>query len=213
MKFASDSRMQGSLRESMDAYGIPAELQGQFTRCITFHTVTAPGLFIGVFMVDFALELLHAQPGERLYAIAETYKCVPDPVQVMAGCTFGNHRLQVIPVGKFALTMNRPSDGPLVEGVRVYVDAKKLKQYRVLNAWYTHSPGFNSETMIYPLMDEILKAGRDILSFQKVRVKVPLKQKWKSEPCSACGEMVPDIMLEDDQCRGCGSMSYYEIIS
>ena len=34
-----------------------------FTRCISFHTITAPGLFIGVFMVDYALELLDAQPG------------------------------------------------------------------------------------------------------------------------------------------------------
>jgi formylmethanofuran dehydrogenase subunit E len=212
MKFASDSRMQGSLRESMDAYGITAALQTQFTRCITFHTVAAPGLFIGVFMVDYALELLQAQPRERLYAIAETYKCVPDPVQVMAGCTFGNHRLQVIPVGKFALTLNRPADGPVVEGVRVFVDARKLVRYKVLNAWYTHSPGFDSATMIYPLIDEILKAGRDILSWQRVRVKVPPKQSWKSVPCSACGEMVPDSMLEGERCRGCGSGSYYEII-
>lgn len=213
MKYASDTRPEGNLRESMDAYGISSALQDQFTRCMTFHTVTAPGLFIGVFMVDYALELLGAHPGERLYAIAETYKCVPDPVQVMAGCTFGNHRLQVIPVGKFALTMNRPSYSPTVEGVRVYVDAKKLKEYRVLNAWYTHSPGFNSETMIYPLIDEILKAGRGILSHQRVRVKVPPKQTWKSVSCSACGEMVPDIMLEGNQCRGCSSMSYYEVIS
>lgn len=212
MKYASDSRPEGNLRESMDAYGISSALQDQFTRCITFHTVTAPGLFIGVFMVDYALELLGARPGERLYAVAETYRCVPDPVQVMAGCTFGNHRLQVVPVGKYALTMNRPSDKPTTDGVRVYVDANRLKKYRVLNAWYTHSTGFNSGTMIYPLIDEILKAGRDILSNQRVRVHVPIKQSWKSVSCGSCNEVVPDILMEGDICRGCGKMSYYEVI-
>ena len=213
MQFPSHSRPFNELRENMDAYGLTPALQDQFTRCISFHTVTAPGLFIGVFMVDYALELLGARHGEKLYAIAETYKCIPDPVQVIAGCTFGNHRLQVVPIGKFALTMNRPSEKKVIEGVRVYVDAKKLKQYRTINAWYTHSPGFDSRTMIYPLLDEILKAGRDILSYQRVNVNVSLKKPWKSVPCSSCGEMVPDIDLEGDHCKGCGSMSYYEVIS
>ena len=122
--------------------------------------------------------------GEKLYAVTETYKCIPDPVQVIAGCTFGNHRLQVLPIGKFALTMNRPSEKKVVEGVRVYVDVKKLKKFRIINAWYTHSPGFDSSEMIYPLIDQILVAGRDILSFQRVNVNVPRKESWKSVPCS-----------------------------
>jgi formylmethanofuran dehydrogenase subunit E len=213
MQFPNHPRVFNELRESMDAYDLTPALQDQFTRCISFHTVTAPGLFIGVFMVDYALELLRARHGEKLYAVAETYKCIPDPVQVIAGCTFGNHRLQVVPIGKFALTMNRPSEKKIVEGVRVYVDADKLKQYRIINAWYTHSTEFDSRTMIYPLIDEILKAGRDILSFQRVNVNVSLKQAWKSVPCSSCGEMVPDIALEGDHCLGCGSMSYYEVVS
>jgi formylmethanofuran dehydrogenase subunit E len=200
------------LRESMDAYGIPPRLQEQFTSCIRFHGVTAPGIFISVFMVDYALELLDAQPGERLYAITETYRCVPDPVQVIAGCTFGNHRLQVVPVGKFALTMNRPSEAAVTEGIRVYVDADKLKKFRIINSWYTHSPEFRSQTMIFSLIDEILSAGREILSFQRVRVKVPPKQSWESARCNNCGEMVPDTMIEDGICRGCGSMSYYQVM-
>lgn len=213
MQYPSDPGAFGDLRENMDAYNINPRLQELFTRCITFHTYPAPGLFIGVFMVDYALELLGARPGEKLYAVAETYKCVPDPIQVIARCTFGNHRLQVVPIGKFAITLNRPSDKPKIEGVRVYVDAAKLKNYPIINAWYTHSPGFNSRTMIYPLIDEILKAGRNILSSERVRVKVPLKQSWKSVRCSSCGEMVPDITLDGDRCMGCGPASYYEVLS
>ncbi len=212
MQFPSHPRTFTELRESMEAYGIAPALQDHFTRCISFHTITAPGLFIGVFMVDYALELLDAHQGEKLYAVTETYKCIPDPVQVIAGCTFGNHRLQVLPIGKFALTMNRPSEKKVVEGVRVYVDVKKLKKFRIINSWYTHSPGFDSSEMIYPLIDQILVAGRDILSFQHVKVDVPRKESWKSVPCSSCGEMVPDVTLEETHCRGCGSMSYYTVI-
>jgi formylmethanofuran dehydrogenase subunit E len=212
MQFSCHPRAFTELRVSMEAYGITPTLQDHFTRCISFHTITAPGLFIGVFMVDYALELLDAQQGEKLYAVTETYKCIPDPVQVIAGCTFGNHRLQVLPIGKFALTMNRPSEKEVVEGVRVYVDIKKLKKFRIINAWYTHSPGFDSSEMIYPLIDQILVAGRDILSCQRVIVKVPGKESWKSVPCSSCGEMVPDVTLEEGNCRGCGSMTYYTVI-
>jgi formylmethanofuran dehydrogenase subunit E len=212
MQYPSNTKSFGDLRQNMDAYGINPYLQKLFTRCIAFHTVSAPGLFIGVFMVDYALELLGAQAGEKLYAIAETYKCIPDPLQIIAGCTFGNHRLQVIPIGKFAITMNRPSGKDVTDGVRVYVDQRKLKKYPIIEAWYTHSRGFKSATMVFPLIDQILKAGRDILSYQRVRIRVPPKQSWKSVPCTTCGEMVPNTFLEGNHCRGCGSMSYYEIL-
>jgi len=213
MRFQSHPQAFTELRGNMDAYGITPALQAHFTRCISFHTITAPGLFIGVFMVDYALELLDAHQGEKLYAVTETYKCIPDPVQVMAGCTFGNHRLRVVPIGKFALTMNRPSEKKVIEGVRVYVDVTKLKKFPIINAWYTHSPDFESNDMIYPLIDEILIAGRDILSYQRVKVNVSLKESWKSVSCSSCGEMVPEVTLEDGHCRGCGSMSYYTVVS
>ena len=213
MQFPSHTRSFTELRENMDAYGITAALQEQFTRCVNFHTVTSPGLFIGVFMVDYALELLDYQQGEKLYAVTETYKCIPDPVQVIAGCTYGNHRLQVLPIGKFALTMNRPSKKKVVTGVRVYVDTSKLKKYPIINAWYTHSTWFDSSDKVYPLIDQILTAGRNILSSQKVEVTVPQKESWKSVPCSSCGEMVPDVTLEENHCRGCGSMSYYSVVS
>ena len=64
MQFPSHPRASNELRESMDAYGLTPALQDQFTRCISFHTVTAPGLFIGVFMVDYVLELVGARHGE-----------------------------------------------------------------------------------------------------------------------------------------------------
>jgi len=57
--------------------GSSPELIEHFRNCIDFHTFAAPGLLVGVFMVDYALELLEASGGERVYAVCETTKCLP----------------------------------------------------------------------------------------------------------------------------------------
>jgi len=194
----------------MDSHSLPPSLKGHFKRCITFHTYPAPGLLIGVFMVDYAVALLGATPGEKLYAVSETFKCAPDPLQVILNCTVGNHRLRVIPVGKFAITVNSPSTEPFTEGIRVFVDPDKINRYPIIKAWFTNDSSFNQRVMEQPLIDEIFRAGRDILSAERVRVKVTPKQKWKSGKCQVCGELVPQDMLEQGVCRGCGPLAYYE---
>ena len=161
-------------------------------------------------MVDSALEQLNASTAEKLYGVSETNKCAPDPLQIIAHCTTGNGRLRIIPIGKFAITLNRPSDGPLVEGVRVYVDIKKLQHYPTINLWFTNDPLFNPVSMKDTLIEEIFKAGRNILSFERVMVKVQHKQKWRSVVCPSCGETVPDNLLQGGVCAGCGPTRYYE---
>ncbi len=200
------------IKERMERLGVDPGLQDYVTRSIRFHTHPAPGVLIAVFMVDYALELLGATPGERLYAVCETRKCAPDPIQVILGCTTGNKGLQVLPIGRFALTLNRPSDGPTSDGVRVYVDPAKVNDYPAIRAWYTNAKGFDKKQQEEPLTDEIFRAGRKILSFRRVRVKVPRKEKWEAALCSCCGEMVPGDLLEDGACTGCGSLAYYEEI-
>ncbi len=108
--------------------GTSPELIENFRRCIEFHTYPAPGLLVGVYMVDYALELLKPPEGKKIYAVCETTKCLPDALQVMAHCTTGNHRLRVIPIGKFAITLNGPADAPYVNGVRVFVDGDKMQR-------------------------------------------------------------------------------------
>jgi formylmethanofuran dehydrogenase subunit E len=66
--------------------------------------------------------------------------------------------------------------------------------------------------MEHDLLDEIFRAGRQILSYTRVRVKVTPKKKWHSASCSVCGETVPGDMLEGSICAGCGSLAYYELI-
>jgi len=202
----------GALKASMERGGVRPQLQQEILRLSEFHTYPAPGVLIGAFMVDYALELLGVAPDRKLYGVCETPKCLPDALQVLAHITTGNNRLKVIPIGKFAITMNLPSEGPKADAIRVYVDMEKLKKYPTVDIWYANSPAFDKMTMKGKLFDEIFSAGRNILSSERVRVPVNKKKKWKSVTCSTCGESVPDYLLEGDRCGACGSMKYYENI-
>lgn len=198
-----------SLETWMADSGVRDELKDYFRQCVSFHTFPAPGLMIGVFMTDYAVDLLGARPGEKLYAVSETTKCAPDPLQVILHCTTGNHRLRVIPVGKFAITVNRPSTAQETTAVRVFVDPVKVGRYPLINRWFSNDPGFDPRRMAEQLLREILQAGRGILSAEKVTVRVTPKQKWHPVICPVCHEPVPHDMLEDGVCRGCGPMAYY----
>ena len=201
-----------ALTAGMVKCGISPALMQQILRLSEFHTYPAPGVLIGAFMVDYALELLGVTPDRKLYGVCETPKCLPDALQVMACCTTGNNRLKVVPIGKFAITLNAPSESETAEAVRVYVDLEKLKKYATINIWYANSPAFDKHTMKERLQEEIFRAGRNILSSEKVRVLVTKKMKWKSVTCHSCGESIPDYLIEGDRCGACGSMKYYERI-
>ena len=201
------------LQAAMNAHHIPRRLQQRILELSVFHTYAAPGIIIGAFMVDYALELLGTDPGQKLYGVCETPKCLPDALQVIARCTIGNNRLRIVPIGKFAITVNASSEKETAEAVRVFVDLIKIKQYPVLDLWYSNSPDYDKHTMGDRLRDEIFSAGRNILSFEKVRVEVRPKKKWKSVTCPGCGETVPDYLVVDGRCGACGSMKYYQSIS
>jgi len=202
----------GALKASMNRGGVRPQLQQEILRLAEFHTYPAPGVLIGAFMVNYAMELLGVTPDRKLYGVCETPKCLPDALQVLAHITTGNNRLKIIPIGKFAITMNLPSDGPKADAIRVYVDMEKLKKYPTVDIWYANSPAFDKKTMKGKLFDEIFQAGRNILSSERVRVIVKKKKKWTSVTCPCCGETVPDYLIEGDRCGACGSMKYYERI-
>ncbi len=201
-----------ALTVSMNSCGINPALMQQILRLSEFHTYPAPGVLIGAFMVDYALELLGVTPDRKLYGVCETPKCLPDAVQVMARCTTGNNRLKVVPIGKFAITLNAPSESETAEAVRVYVDLEKLKAFPTIDMWYANSPAYDKHAMKGRLQDEIFQAGRQILTSERVKVAVHKKKKWSSVTCPRCGETVPDYLIEGDHCGACGSMKYYERI-
>ena len=211
MKVVS-SRYSDDLTTRMDACKLPPHIKEAINMCVVFHTSPAPGVLIGAFMVDYAMELLGVTPDQKIYGVCETPKCLPDALQAIAHCTTGNNRLKIVPIGKFAITLNVATTGSTAEAVRVYVDLKKLKKFPVIDSWYANSPEYDKTTMGKSLQMEIFRAGRQILSSEHVRIKVAGKRKWKSVTCPCCGETVPDYLIEGDHCGACGSMKYYEKI-
>ena len=109
----------GDFDARLTACGVAEPVRTYLSQCAQFHSSPAPGLLIGAFMVDYALELLGANPDEKLFSVCETPKCLPDAPQVIAHSTTGNGRLKVIPIGRFALTMNRASTDKTADGFRV----------------------------------------------------------------------------------------------
>ncbi|MGA2162504.1 MAG: formylmethanofuran dehydrogenase subunit E family protein [Methanoregula sp.] len=192
------------------ASGVSEPVSTYLSRCAKFHSSPAPGLLIGAFMMDYALELLGAHPDEKLFAVCETPKCLPDAPQVIAHITTGNGRLTVLPIGRFAITVNRASDKPIADAVRVYIDLEKIKQVPVIESWFSNSPSFNKHTMGIALQEEIFRNGRKLLSYEHVRVPVKFKESWKPVTCPSCRETVPDYMVVDGKCGACGPMKYYE---
>jgi formylmethanofuran dehydrogenase subunit E len=201
-----------ALTASMKKGGVPTALMQQILRLSEFHTYPAPGVLIGAFMVDYARELLGVTHDMKLFGVCETPKCLPDALQVIARCTTGNSRLKIVPIGKFAITLNIQTESETADAVRVYVDLEKLKKYPTIDTWYANSPAYDKHTMKNLLMDEIFRAGRHLLSSERVRVQVMKKKKWTSVTCPRCGETVPDYLIEGDHCGACGSMKYYKEI-
>lgn len=189
------------------------DLQDAIRQCVTYHTSPAPGLLIGAFMADYALELLGTSPAKgKIFSVCETPKCAPDALQVIAKSTTGNGRLRIIPIGKFAITVNTATDGATAKAVRVFIDMEKLKKFPVIESWYANSPAYDKKTMDESLQAQIFRAGRDILSYEWVTITITGKSKWKPVTCSVCGEPVPDYLAEGNRCGACGSMKYYEKI-
>jgi len=202
------------LNTLMETCGVDPRVKEYLNQCITFHSFPAPGLLIGAFMVDYALDLLGARPDEKLFAVCETHKCAPDALQAILHTTYGNNRLRIVNTGRFAMTVNRASEADVTDGVRVVVDNGKLIRYPTINSWFMNSPGFNKKTMINRLFEEIFSARRAVLSGERVRVKVEGKLQWKPVKCPKCGEMVPDYSLgSDGTCATCSTVSYYERIA
>ncbi len=200
------------LEDLMESYGTSDRIREYVRQCVSFHSFAPPGLLIGVFMVDVALEVLDASPKTKLYAVAETSKCAPDAIQVITHSTIGNHRLRIIETGKFALALNKPSPLDEAEGIRVYIDTAKIQVYKILNQWYTNDPAFKNLSDHTVLYDEIMRAGRTILSWDPVRVHVPPKRNWKALKCPACSEMVPNHMFVRGMCLECATNKYYEML-
>lgn len=96
-----------------------------------FHGYPAPGLLLGGYMVELGKQ---AMPEGTLFeVVVESRKCLPDAVQLLTLCSVGNNWMKIINLGKYALSMYDKHTG---EGVRVFVDAKKLEKWPEIRAWF-----------------------------------------------------------------------------
>ena len=177
-------------------------LQSYFDRGVEFHSYLSPGLVIGIFMVDLAKEILG--PRDLIDAVVETKACVPDAIQLMTHCTYGNGWMVVKDWGKVALTLY---DKEKRDGVRVFVDLDKVKKYPLIYQWYMNKGEVDKDRVA----EELLGIERDILSWQRVKVTHSKGVKGALVVCPLCGET--HRSSNGELCQRCsGSGNYYEII-
>ena len=183
-----------------------------------FHTKRAPGIAIGVIMVDFARDLL-GTTADKVNAVSETQACLSDVLQVMMGCTIGNRYLKVYKdLGRYALTLFDRGNG---RGVRVFVDLEKIDAEKTpeLHRFFhrkrdksVQKGGLAREESGRKIIAEFDTVGREILGFQTVQVlKYGKPPMLPAHVCSECGESF--LARDDDHlvCDACiGENMYYK---
>ncbi|MFZ3168809.1 MAG: FmdE family protein [Candidatus Methanoperedens sp.] len=127
----------------------------QIGRVSSFHGYLSTGAFIGIRMLNIAKRALDADPGEQLYVTCETYNCLPDTFQILAGCTIGNKKLKIKDHGKMAVVVNKKAEigQKLIGSVRIMLDPVKTAQYPRLHEWYMKTSKVPHEEAISILID------------------------------------------------------------
>jgi formylmethanofuran dehydrogenase subunit E len=151
----------------------------------SFHGSLAPGLIIGGFMVETAMKNL--PEGVLFDAICETQTCLPDAVQLLTPCTIGNGWLKVLGFGRYALCLYDKYEG---DGVRVFLDPKKLEDWPEIKSWFFKLKP-KKEQDATALRDQIIDAGPEILTIERVHVdmaRFAKKGKGAIATCPSCGE-------------------------
>jgi formylmethanofuran dehydrogenase subunit E len=172
-----------------------------------FHGSVAPGLIIGGFMVDLALKNL--PKGEFFDAISETKTCLPDAIQLLTPCTFGNGWLKVMDFSRYALSLYDKSTG---EGIRVYIDSSKLEQWPEIKNWF-YNLKTKKEQNYQLLVDQIMEAGPGLCSIKKIKLRAELlaAKKYGSRVvnCEKCGEAFKT--KGGPVCPACGGGDPYSV--
>lgn len=169
-----------------------------------FHGYPAPGLLIGAYMVEMAKREM--PEGTLFEVIVETGKCLPDAVQLLTLCSTGNNWMRVNNLGRYALSMFDKFTG---EGVRVWLDVKKLEAYPETRGWFLKlKPKKDQDSDL--LFREIEEAGDTTCSMEKIVIPERfLGHKHMSgiAVCPACGEAYPST--DGGICRACQGEANY----
>lgn len=194
------------------------EILEWFEKAVVFHTKRAPGLAIGIAMVDVCRARL-GPVKEKLNAISESPSCLCDVIQLMTGCTVGNRYLKVYgELGRFALTLYDRANG---RGVRASIDTDKISAAETpeLHKFFLR----NRSPEVKAGGPERLKSGELVVSeFMKVRHRIIATQDVFIEKygkpelkaaaqCKTCREsfLVTDSEEDCAECRG--ELKYYRL--
>ena len=169
-----------------------------------FHSYPAPGVILGGFMVEKAKEKI---PEGVLYnAVAETFSCLPDAIQLLTPCTLGNGWLTVVHVGHFALALYNKQTG---EGVRVGIDYKNVAHCAEIKSWlFKLKPKQEQDESL--LLEELRTTGPWILATRPVQIDVEMLRRPKKKGialCRSCGEAYPAEY--GSICMGCQGKGPY----
>jgi len=180
-KAGREVSMEDILKKITDPY-----LLFQIERVSSFHGYLSTGAFIGIQMLNIAKRVLGADPGEQLYVTCETYNCLPDPFQILAGCTIGNKKLKIMDFGKVAVLVNKRAkdEQMLVRSVRIVLDPAKTAQYPRLHEWYMKTGKVPHEEAISLLID----AGESVYTIEIMNIELAEKPGKRIVLCDKCGE-------------------------
>jgi formylmethanofuran dehydrogenase subunit E len=173
-------------------------VRSQIERVVSFHGYLSTGAFIGIQMLNMARRMLGISEGERIIVTCETYNCLPDPFQILAGATIGNKGLKILDHGKMAATIvKRGAVGSKTKAVRIVLDPAKTARYPRLHAWFMKTCKVPHPEAVSLLIE----AGESVYSWEILEVTVPERPRKVIALCEGCGESF--IQREEAICQAC----------
>jgi formylmethanofuran dehydrogenase subunit E len=197
-----------------------------------FHGHICPYLALGIRVSTIAMKELgvnragfNESVDEEILAIVETNSCFTDGVQVTTGCTLGNNSLIYVDLGKTALTLVKRGSW---EGVRIYIDADRLRKYYnpealelfekvIKNRNGTHEERKRMKILWEEMGYKMLEIPENELDMEKVKI-APMERApiFDSVRCSVCGELTMATKIVEQNgkkvCLKCANKEYFAVI-
>ena len=169
-----------------------------------FHGHRSPGVLLGGLMLNRTLEELESTP--YLNVVCETVICLPDAIQMLTPCTFGNGFLQVLDWGKFALTAY---DRQTLSGTRGWLNPDRLEEYPLIHKWFERTGQPREKPPFDLLAEEMLTAVPQLIVCRPVSLYRALKDPnpIPTGPCPKCSESYP--LHLGRACPSCSGKGYY----
>ncbi|UCD89403.1 MAG: formylmethanofuran dehydrogenase subunit E family protein [Desulfobacterales bacterium] len=170
-----------------------------------FHGHRSPGVLLGGLMLDRALEELG--PTHYLNVVCETVVCLPDAIQILTPCTFGNGFLQVFDWGKFALTAY---DRQTLSGVRTWLNHARISKYSLIHNWFERTGRPREKPLFDLIAKEMLTAAPQLIAHGSVRLHRALKDPnpVPTGQCPKCSDSYP--LHLGPACPPCSGEGYYD---